>query len=489
MYYKELNKKFDLFKYIDEKYGLKPSGNDAIGIEYTAQICPFCSGTDFKLYDKEYGYRGQYTWNSVCLENYIIGREDANKPIGFRLNAYDSPVDYYYSIDFFMASEMIDFDTAKNKVRSLLQNQENKQTIEQRFANLKASLNENPIKEPKFLVERLIYEKAINLISGDPKTYKTYVAIDVVVSVITGGKVFDSHQVNETGNVLFISPEFDTRSRILKLLKGRWVNTDEVAERLILPDIENLEFIRWSKDKEAIINAIKEYKPVLVVLDPLTYIFDGKITENEPVTEFFRDLKKIIKDYNTTILLTHHNNRMNTDKRMNNVSGASAITRFADSVIYLERFKEDEEQDFFKTDEELDKADKEIKLIKGVYRHGGEGYKYHKIIFTFSDDETHITSERYSNKGEQGIQIKNTPKAESYQLIEEAIRRAIKDGRLGVEFTKTDVLTVIENNTGKADGTFQRYVEEVLSNMVKSKKLTSRGKKGYTVQVGLGQCS
>lgn len=472
--YEKLRRDFDLHKLIEEKCGLKKEvTTDGIGTVYEAGFCPFCTGTDFKLYSKDYGNRGYYSWSCDCLEHYIVGLEALQD---FRIS------DYYDVIDFFRAYDKTSWSTARNKVRNLLQEEENKKATKQKFVNLKASLIENPIKEPTFLVERLVYENAINLISGDPKTYKTYVAIDVVVSVITGGKVFDSHLVNKVGNVLFISPEFDTRSRILKLLKGRWVNTDEVIERLILPEADNLEFIRWSKDKEEIINTIKEYKPVLVVLDPLTYIFDGKITENEPVTEFFRDLKKIIKDYNTTILLTHHNNRMNTDKRMNNVSGASAITRFSDSVIYLERFKEDEEQDFFKTDEELDKADKEIKLIKGVYRHGGEGYKYHKIVFTFSDDETHITSERYSNKGEQGVQIKNIPKAESLTMIKESINKAIKDGKLSINFTKDNVLAVIENSTGKADGTFQRYVEEVLSKMSSDGVIRSIRGKGYTTQ-------
>lgn len=401
----------------------------------------------------------------------------------------------YGATQFLMLIYGLNKEQAKNRANSLIKNNyENEKAIcvnnEKRklsFVDFNVSLDAEPIKEPEFLVDRLIYKNAINLISGDPKTYKTYVAIDIVVSVITGTSVFENHPVNQKGKVLFISPEFDTRGRILKLLKGRWNKIEDIKDMLYIPSRDELEFITWSKDKESIIAAIEEYRPALIVLDPLTYIFDGEITKNEPVTEFFRELKKIIRDYDTTILLTHHNNRMNTENRMNNVSGASAITRYADSIIYLQRFKEDEDQDFFKSDEELDKQNKEIKLIKGVYRHGGEGYKYYKIIFNFMPNETDITAERYSNKEEQGVVVKNIPKAETYALIESEIMAAIKNGKLGIEFTKDNVLSIIENNTGKSDETFKRYVGDILPSMVLKGTIQSIRGKGYTTQIKINQ--
>lgn len=380
----------------------------------------------------------------------------------------------------------------KQELLNLIESTENKkntpkvqeQNEKLKFISFTESLENEPIIEPSFLIDRLIYKNGINLISGDPKTYKTYVAIDIAISIIANTMVFDNYKASETGNVVFISPEFDTRKRFIELSKSRWVDYKKF-NNLYIPSREQLEFIRWSQDKDIIVEIVKQVRPVLLVLDPLSYIFDGEITKNEEVTELFRDLKKIIKDYGTTILLTHHNNRMNSDKRMNNVSGASAITRFADCIIYLEKFKEDEEQDIFKSDDELDKCSKDIKLIKGVYRHGGEGYKYHKISFKFDGDSTDISSERHSNKEENGIAVKNIPKKDSYEIIQREIIKSINEGKLPSEFTKEQVLTVIDNKIGKSDDTFEKYVKETLSSMVSNNKISSIRGKGYTLQTAI----
>lgn len=350
-------------------------------------------------------------------------------------------------------------------------------------------LREEPVKKPEFLVDRLLYKKAINLLVGDPKTYKTYIAIDILTSIITGEKVFQTHEVNEEGTVLFISPEFDTKDRICKSLHSKismWNGRfEEVIPRLHMPFNNNIEFIGWSKDGKKIVEYIREVRPTLVILDSLTYIFDGEIEKNEPIKDFFKELKEIIKECDTTFLITHHTNRMNVDKRMNKVSGSSSITRYADCIIYLERLNEDVEQDINKSDEELNAEGKDIKLIKGEYRHGGEGYKYHKITFTFEKDKVNIVSSRYSNKEENGFTPKNIPRQETYKLIEREIMKAIQEGKLGIEFTKDNVLSVINNYTGKAEETFKRYVGYVLPEMVNKGIIVSRGKKGYSVQTKL----
>ena len=481
--YEILIRQFDFYKYIDDICTLVPTGKtDGLGFEYKSKFCPFCNGDDFKVYDKDYKAHGYYTWSCDCLKDHIAGikaLEDLKK-------------DYYDPIDFIRVREKVPWDTARNKLKQLVEEQD--RTLEKRtdtviFSTFDKLLKEEPINKPKFLVDRLLYKKAINLLVGDPKTYKTYIAIDILTSIITGEDVFQTHTVNEEGTVLFISPEFDTKSRIYKSLLSKvtpWNGRlQEVTTRLHMPFNHNIEFIGWSKDGKKIAEYIREIRPTLVILDPLTYIFDGEIEKNEPVKEFFKELKELIRECDTTFLITHHTNRMNVDKRMNKVSGSSSITRYADCIIYLERLDEDVEQDINKSDEELNAEGKDIKLIKGEYRHGGEGYKYHKITFTFEKDKVNIVSSRYSNKEENGFTPKNIPRQETYKLIEREIMKAIQEGKLGIEFTKDNVLSVINNYTGKAEETFKRYVGYVLPEMVNKGIIVSRGKKGYSLQTKL----
>ncbi|WP_294170745.1 AAA family ATPase [uncultured Clostridium sp.] len=343
------------------------------------------------------------------------------------------------------------------------------------FLPLAESLSIAPIKEYKFLVNRLLYDNAINLISGDPKTYKTYVAIDIALGVITGGETI-GHKVLEKGKVLVISTEFDVRPRFIDLLKSRGIDDISILNNIITFGERGLDTFQWNKDLYKLRETIKKHRPKLLILDPLTYIFDGDINKGDEVGEFFKELKVLIRKYDISVLIIHHNNRMSENKRMNNVSGSSAITRFVDSIIYLERFKEDEEQDINKTDEELDEEIKPIKLIKGRYRHGKEGYKYYTVNFKITKDLSIISAERLDIKKDFSEGEREFNPEQRKSDIENKILNSIYDGKLNREsFNFNDVKAAINNIYKIADRSFTNDIREVLKNMVSNGSLEKIG--------------
>lgn len=68
-YYKKISREYNLLKDIQEITTLKVQVDD-IGVKYIAEICPLCGSTErhFILYDASYEERGQYTWESDCVE-------------------------------------------------------------------------------------------------------------------------------------------------------------------------------------------------------------------------------------------------------------------------------------------------------------------------------------------------------------------------------------------------------------------------------------
>lgn len=350
-----------------------------------------------------------------------------------------------------------------------------------KFIPLGDSLLESPIKEYDFLINRLLYDNAINLISGDPKTYKTFVGIDIALGVSTGSSAI-GHTVLKQGKVLFISTEFDVRKRFLDLMRGRELDTNnkEITNKIIPFDFNSLDTFQWKKDFHLLEDLIKEYTPKLIVIDPLSYIFDGDINKNDEVAEFFKELKLLVNMYNLSVLIIHHNNRMNEVKRMNNVSGASAITRFVDSIIYLERFEEDEKQDINKSDEEIDSEIKPIKMIKGQYRHGQEGYKYYSINFKIKKDIAQITAERYDIKKEFEEQSSMQKPRNITESLEDSIIQALEESKLDRDkFTFSDVLAVINNNYSYSESYFEKSVRNVLKGLVEDKKWLIKEGRGY----------
>lgn len=361
-----------------------------------------------------------------------------------------------------------------NKVES---NKKNKRDV--RIMPLGESLLQEPIAEYDFLVNRLLYDGAVNLISGDPKTFKTYLAIDIALGVVTKTETL-GHPVLKKGKVLFISTEFDVRNRFVELYRGRGISDKSVLDDIITFIYDSsIDTFQWKKDLKFLEDILKEYRPKLLVLDPLSYIFDGDINKNDEVGQFFKELKVLVREYKLSTLLIHHNNRMSESKRMNNVSGSSAITRFADSIIYLEKFKEDEEQDINKTDDELDREIKPIKLIKGPYRHGREGYKYYTINFKSGIDRTEISAERLEIKSEfdklPKVKAKNRDEQISDRIIE-----ALDTGQLNSDkFSKKDVMSIINNDFGLTKKSFDQIVKEVLKNMVQNREIGKCGERSY----------
>lgn len=362
------------------------------------------------------------------------------------------------------------------KVDKTESNYKKTKTRDIKFLPLAESLSIAPIKEYKFLVNGLLYDNAINLITGDPKTYKTYVAVDIALAVITGGNTFN-HKSFKKGKVLIISTEFDIRKRFIDLLKGRGIDDISILNNVITFMYDSsVDTFQWNKDFKILENILEKERPKLLILDPLSYIFDGDINKGDEVGEFFKKLKILVRKYDLSVLLVHHNNRMSESKRMNNVSGSSAITRFVDSIIYLERFKEDEEQDINKTDEELNKEIKQIKLIKGQYRHGNEGYKYFTLDFKINEDLSIIRAERLDIKKDfpEGEREFNPEQRKSD--IENKILNSIYDGKLNREsFNFNDVKAAINNIYKIADRSFTNDIREVLKNMVSNGSLEKIG--------------
>lgn len=348
-----------------------------------------------------------------------------------------------------------------------------------KFFDFTKSLNSSPIKKPNFLVHRLIYDKGINLIVGDPKTFKTYIALDIALGVVTGTEAL-GHQVIKKGKVLLISTELDVRDRIISLINGRGIKVNDIEGKLRMVSYnDSLDSFEWNKDKNVLIENIKDFKPNLVILDPISYIFDGEITDNDEIKQFFRELKELINEYNFSVILTHHNNRMKNTNKNGKISGAAAFSRHSDSIIHLEKFSEDEKQDINKTDEELDQEIKPIKLIKGDYRFGLTGYRYYNINFKFEEESTKLLANRLEL---DDILVNNKKAKETEEKLnreDDILRRlvdSIKEGKFKKEgIKKAEIMIIVNNVYGVCDSTYSKDIDRALKILIND---------GYVEKVG-----
>ena len=90
---------------------------------------------------------------------------------------------------------------------------------------------------------------------------------------------------------------------------------------------------------------------------------------------------------------------------------------------------------------------------------------------------TEISSERYDNKEEdQG----NRPMTETKKTIVDEIMTLRELGKIGVRFTAEDVLKATPIPTNYTPGTWEKYIKQTLSGMVKKGLICSKRGNGYS---------
>ena len=105
------------------------------------------------------------------------------------------------------------------------------------------------IKRPKYIIERVLTEGACGFIAGEPKCYKSWVGLDMILSVATGASFMGEFRVLNPGPVLYIQeedPPTIIKQRAGKVWAGKATDKFELApdtnEILWLPPEREPEF-------------------------------------------------------------------------------------------------------------------------------------------------------------------------------------------------------------------------------------------------------
>mgnify|MGYP001565764130 CR=1 FL=1 len=165
--------------------------------------------------------------------------------------------------------------------------------------------------------------KTIGLVVAPPGTYKTWLLCWLAVSISTGRPFLGHYQIENTGPVLFIQQEdpfsllFERIAEILAIgevteERGYWL----VPRPPPLPDIywhpdRSLKFSRPAS-VAGLEDAIRELKPVLVIIDPLYSATDTEDFMARSAQDMLV-LKRLRDRYGCSFLIAHHTTKGRND--------------------------------------------------------------------------------------------------------------------------------------------------------------------------------
>lgn len=221
------------------------------------------------------------------------------------------------------------------------------------------------VKRPRYIVDKILTEGACGFIAGEPKCYKSWVGLDIALSVATGAPFLGQFRVVDPGPVLYIQEEDPAPT--LKNRTGKiWVG--KATDKIVLSPTEGWPEVEWlppEKDEEfdPNINALiqegvvisdpgwqvwldemlaagmdgEPYK--LVIIDTLM-MTAGDVEENrsqEMTTKIFKPMKTLSRKYNVALLVVHHMGKAERSRPGQRMLGAVANHAWSEDSIYLSR--------------------------------------------------------------------------------------------------------------------------------------------------------
>ena len=192
---------------------------------------------------------------------------------------------------------------------------------------------------PSWLIEELWGAAAVGLIGGHPKCGKTWLGLDLALSVASGTPCLDCYRVLQPGPVLIYLAE-DTlqmvRQRIQTIVKHRDVALSKLdlyvitASRLKLDD---------PQDRTRLFQTVQLWQPRLLLLDPLVRLHRANENDAAEMAQLLSGLRELQKRFQTAVVVVHHTrkNGGTSGQPGQGLRGSSDLWAWSDSNLYLRR--------------------------------------------------------------------------------------------------------------------------------------------------------
>lgn len=191
----------------------------------------------------------------------------------------------------------------------------------------------------RWLVEQLWGAAAVGLIGGAPKCSKTWLGLDLALSVATGTACLGRYAVPEPGPVLIYLAEDAlpiVRQRVAGMARQRGRELQPVEIHVITAPTLRLD---REQHRGQLLEAAQRLRPRLLLLDPLVRLHGIDENNAREVAELLAYLRTLQRQLDLAVMLVHHT-RKNAPGGVASgqaLRGSSDLHAFGDSNLYLRR--------------------------------------------------------------------------------------------------------------------------------------------------------
>jgi hypothetical protein len=188
-----------------------------------------------------------------------------------------------------------------------------------------------------WLIDSLWGKAAVGIIGGAPKCCKSWLGLDMAVSVASATPCIGKFQVQIPGTVLIFLAEdacAAVRDRIeaICIHRGLDINLLDlyvITEQTIRLDLPN--------DQQRLKQTLNKLRPKLLILDPLVRLHCLDENSAAEISTLLGFLRQLQRTYDTAIALVHHASKKHRAQPGQALRGSSDLHAFGDSNAYLAR--------------------------------------------------------------------------------------------------------------------------------------------------------
>ncbi len=190
--------------------------------------------------------------------------------------------------------------------------------------------------EPTWLYKGLWMEQGVGLIGGNPKSCKSWLALEMAVSLATGTDCLGRYGTEGPGTVLIYMAEDGqamVRQRLDSIADHHGADLDSLPLYVITADTVRLD---QQDDRQRLEATVAHFRPALLLLDPLVRLHNLDENRAGDVSYLLAFLRKLQRRYQTAVIVVHHSRKNGSATQPGQaLRGSSDLHAFGDSNLYL----------------------------------------------------------------------------------------------------------------------------------------------------------
>jgi hypothetical protein len=192
--------------------------------------------------------------------------------------------------------------------------------------------------QTQWLVQDLWTDQAVGILGGEPKCCKSFLALDVAVSVASGAACLRQFPVRRQGPVLLFPAEDSlavVRQRLEGIAAAAQVPFASLPVHVITAPTLRLD---TATDRQRLAHTVQQQQPLLLILDPLIRLH--RVDENDAtqIAALLSYLRQIQRQFGLAIMVVHHARKDSNGSRPGQaLRGSSELHGWGDSNLYMRR--------------------------------------------------------------------------------------------------------------------------------------------------------